>query len=676
MTETCRYFDSEEWNERLKRHGDDDIPEDCPHDVEEDGLCIFHLPVDKKDDKKTKEEFLKKVQEGGEEAKYFVGAKFGELNLAYEILESEDDNHPIDLRFAGMKKLDMNNARVDQEWRMDHSIIIGESDFKDVDFRGSSHFTGAEFKKNCVFTHAEFGSYSDFTKARFKGESNFMGTDFEWMSDFTGVIFEGDSNFGHTKFEGLSYFTHAEFENESHFGSAEFKEDIDFDNVVFQGQSKFKNVKFEQDAFFREARFKEEVDFTKTRFRSWSDFSGAELEGKSDFKYTEFASISFPYDVDFKGDTKFNNAEFGYYTDFSNAKFAGDADFGGAVFGRITNFVDTEFRKESEFTGTKFGRVADFSSVEFGGSAEFNIAEFEGSSIFSNAEFSEEASFGESTLGGVSFEETVASVIELEDATIQEGEIQQPEDGSAFYDLTGATFCDVTIRAENSNHDLFDHFKFYRTDFDGFDFTEYKEDLLSNSRIHEFVPDDESEGEDDQIDELEATYLKAKDGAKKVGDHELASKFFIKEMQYRREKYKDEIENEDLDWKHRAKLEFDRGINWLYEKTSGYGEKPIRVILTSLSVVVLFTFLYPIVGIRQTGDGAARLLSYASASAPAEYLDVIAHSFYFSSVTFTTLGYGDMYPVGLSRILSTVQSATGALLIALLIFVFGRSVKW
>jgi hypothetical protein len=315
--------------------------------------------------------------------------------------------------------------------------------------------------------------------------------------------------------------------------------------------------------------------------------------------------------------------------------------------------------------------------VEFGGESYFPGAEFGGESYFHDAEFNTSVSLNNSTLKDVYFEGAEASVIDLEDATIHEGNIRQPEDGSTFYDFTEATLGNVTIQKENCEHDLFDHFRFYQTDFDGFDFTDYKEELSSNPRISEFeyTPEDEEDEIENQPDELEATYLKAKDGAKKVGDHELASEFFIKEMQYRRERYNDEIEeNKDIDRKHRIVLEFKRRINWLYEKTSGYGEKPRRVLLTAFYIIIAFTYLYPIAGIRQIGNGATQTLSYTLD--PIELMNVIAESFYFSSVTFTTLGYGDLQPVGFSHILAMVQSATGALLIALLIFVFGRSVKW
>lgn len=48
-------------------------------------------------------------------------------------------------------------------------------------------------------------------------------------------------------------------------------------------------------------------------------------------------------------------------------------------------------------------------------------------------------------------------------------------------------------------------------------------------------------------------------------------------------------------------------------------------------------------------------------------------SLYFSVVTFTTVGYGDLRPrTGAAQFLATVESLVGAFLLALLVYVLGR----
>ena len=50
---------------------------------------------------------------------------------------------------------------------------------------------------------------------------------------------------------------------------------------------------------------------------------------------------------------------------------------------------------------------------------------------------------------------------------------------------------------------------------------------------------------------------------------------------------------------------------------------------------------------------------------------------YFSAVTFTTLGYGDIQPASdAAQLLASIESFLGALLMALLVFVLGRRTTW
>ena len=106
---------------------------------------------------------------------------------------------------------------------------------------------------------------------------------------------------------------------------------------------------------------------------------------------------------------------------------------------------------------------------------------------------------------------------------------------------------------------------------------------------------------------------------------------------------------------------------WLgvHELVFGYGERPIRVIMAALYVILGFAlvyFLYP--------------LSEVVAAGRSEFLARSWHSFYFSLVSFTTLGYGEWikHPDNWLRYLGGLESFIGFFLTATFLVTFTR--KW
>lgn len=51
---------------------------------------------------------------------------------------------------------------------------------------------------------------------------------------------------------------------------------------------------------------------------------------------------------------------------------------------------------------------------------------------------------------------------------------------------------------------------------------------------------------------------------------------------------------------------------------------------------------------------------------------VLGRLVYFSTVTFTTLGYGDYHPVGWVKLIAAAEAFLGAVTIALLTVIFAR----
>ena len=118
------------------------------------------------------------------------------------------------------------------------------------------------------------------------------------------------------------------------------------------------------------------------------------------------------------------------------------------------------------------------------------------------------------------------------------------------------------------------------------------------------------------------------------------------------------------------------GSRWIMH----YGSSPWRVIATSAALIVLCAALYPLTGgIQEVRVEQAITYTLENPTeTPAWWLvNVFFTSLYFSAITFATLGYGDIQPVGpWARAIAGFESLVGSLLMALLVFVLTRRMRW
>lgn len=93
----------------------------------------------------------------------------------------------------------------------------------------------------------------------------------------------------------------------------------------------------------------------------------------------------------------------------------------------------------------------------------------------------------------------------------------------------------------------------------------------------------------------------------------------------------------------------------------GYGEKPYRIVISALLVISGFALLF------------WALAGIESPAYPERALTWIDH-LYYSAITFTTVGYGDIIPKASSlfRFLATIEAFLGVFLTGLFIFTLGR----
>ncbi len=136
------------------------------------------------------------------------------------------------------------------------------------------------------------------------------------------------------------------------------------------------------------------------------------------------------------------------------------------------------------------------------------------------------------------------------------------------------------------------------------------------------------------------------------GLFELAGHFFYEEMLMRRYQM--------------PKYSYPRAISKLVDVFCGYGEKPLRVILFSLSFILVCGFAYFSLGILDGGQ----MVEFHSEQSIVENFMALFKALYFSVVTFTTLGYGDLVPIGFSRMVAAIEAFAGSFTLALFVVVF------
>ena len=110
---------------------------------------------------------------------------------------------------------------------------------------------------------------------------------------------------------------------------------------------------------------------------------------------------------------------------------------------------------------------------------------------------------------------------------------------------------------------------------------------------------------------------------------------------------------------HKSLTGLDKVKSSIYWLLCGYGERPTYALITSIEIILGFAILYMFTGLSINGVDI-KYVEVLSKGFPIENLisDFI-NSLYFSIVTFTTVGYGDITPINVSVFLSGVEMFLG-----------------
>lgn len=143
--------------------------------------------------------------------------------------------------------------------------------------------------------------------------------------------------------------------------------------------------------------------------------------------------------------------------------------------------------------------------------------------------------------------------------------------------------------------------------------------------------------------------------------------FFVRELRYRRRRYAAHTRAVEHSTSHRVDAVARWVTNGFLDLIAGFGERPQRTAALSVTVILRCAVAFPAAGGLAAGDA---VITYA-ADGPTAAID----SLYFSIVTFATLGFGDVRPIGtLGRFIAASEGLVGAFLTAVFVFSLGRRV--
>ncbi len=465
--------------------------------------------------------------------------------------------------------------------------------------------------------------------------------------------------------------SHAEVSGDVDWGDTVFEGDVRFAGTVIGDDASFHETVFESATTFRGASFAGDAVFSKTRFGGHALFTGAEFGERALFAMAAFPEGASFYKTVFGGVAKFESAEFDGYGNFRDAMFESTARFRRATFADDARFRGVTFAGKCDFTRTTFERDTTFTRIEFG-ALRFDGATFvggvqfgwdaPGDAKFRDAVFDGDADFEDVSLPGANFagaDLTDASFVDatLHDATFERALLSRATLFGA--DLRGAKLAGAVLGDVRVDED---------TAFLGQPATGRSEYTLTAVRSRPLCvyDPDYGDGEGD-IDKAKSYYRALEELGRRHALPRLQSRCFVRRQDLQRRGYWERATSEG----ESAEETLVAGARWcrasVARATLLYGESPWRAVGYSAITIFGFALIYPLGGWVQPVGGDP--ITYASLAADPSLL---AGLIYYSTLVFTAFGFGGFEPVGVGRVLTTVETVSGALLLALLVFILGR----
>ena len=424
---------------------------------------------------------------------------------------------------------------------------------------------------------------------------------------------------------------------------------------------------------FKQA-LKKHVNKIKKRYGTYN-FKGFVFIGRVNFK---------DMNIDVLKNANFSSAVFNDGISFDEITFKNDTNFTGCTFERTAFFKGVIFQGYSDFTGTIFKKPAVFASATFEKESCFRKVIFEYYAHFNGATFKQVVLFEDTVFGGgAHLKETVfGRSVYFEGAVSKYDIYLESEDFAGdlcFHEtklFSGKKLFIKTnnIRGEISFEGAYLENSILHMELAKGTLINFTGALLRNTKINkDQIENHILQEKEKDFSEAQEIYLLLKNNFHSIGQYEDESWAFKKE--------KDMERKSNCNFKTLHKWLWSCFLNGIY----GYGEKPERVFLSAILIILIFACVFMNYGITSPPlDNLPKYNILKELSMGILYGDLlnkfkaipweqVKNCLYFSTVTFTTLGLGDFRPVeSWGKIFVGSEAFIGAFMMALFVYTFAR----
>ena len=396
------------------------------------------------------------------------------------------------------------------------------------------------------------------------------------------------------------------FENVE-FSQVKFEDNIDFEGCTFVGKAVFGGSSFAGDALLRNTTFQDGADFAKVTFSGNAHFNSASFQRYVSFNHAEFQQKAV-----------FTRAYFAKGTKFAEVRFAGGASFNDMGCDHRFYMEKCKFDEETTFSNARFGDISDFSRTNFTKVVKFKGTQFAKWASFHGVHFQGECNFsGTTAQGDLSFEHAnFTETIDLRTLCAERNVnlLDSKIGTNATFKLLDAYFGRLFITCDQLKGHLDSHLQ------------------------KDFVT-------------AQKEYGLLKNNFREINEYEQEDWAYLMEKR---------MERMSLPMKGLSAIK--RFFNWLaLDVACGYGTKPLNILATAISIIIMFALFYSFIGASQF-----QLVGKFS------FWDGLLVSFR----TFANAAIGGPEPMGNSWInyVMMPQSFLGLFVIAVLVVTFSRKV--